>query len=452
MFKHILIAIATCSAVVVNVNSFAAVTADEAAKLKTALTPFGAEKAGNKEGTIPEWNGGYTSKQAKYVSGPRPDPFPGEKPILSITAKNLDQYADKLSDGVKAMLKKYPSYRLDVYPSHRTSGAPQWVYDNTFKNATRAKTTHEGNSVEGAYGGIPFPIPKTGNEAMWNRLLYWHGESVFLPFRAYTVTADGKAVMASQVDEWHQQPYYFKDGSLENFNGDFWHVAQVATAPPFKAGEQILMRDPLDQMGKGRQAWQYLPGQRRVRKAPAISYDTPDFVVSGVGNFDEAFVFMGSLDRYEWKLLGKQEMYIPYNNNRFAAAKFADVLGPKHLNPDFVRWELHRVWIVEANVGQGKRHVVPKRRYYLDEDNWYPMLGDGWDAQGLLWKSYYALGLLVPELNSVVGTVMNGLYNIQTGVYMYNIGMNEMPVQYLPIENKPDSFFTPDGMAGRGVR
>lgn len=453
MLKHFLIAVATYSAVVASGSSFAAVTADEAAKLKTNLTPVGAEKAGNKEGTIPEWTGGYTSKQAKYVSGPRADPFPGEKPSFSITAKNADQYADKLSDGVKALLKKYPeTYRLDVYPTHRTAAAPQWVYDNAFKNATRAKTIHEGNSVEGAYGGIPFPIPKTGNEAMWNHLLYWQGESIFLPFRAYTVTTDGKAVLASQTDEWHQYPYYFKDSSLDKFNGDYWLVAQVATAPPFKAGEQILMRDPIDQVGKGRQAWQYLPGQRRVRKAPAISYDTPDFVVSGVGNFDEAFVFMGAMDHYQWKLLGKKEMYIPYNNNRFAAAKFADVLGPKHLNPDLMRWELHRVWIVEATVAPGKRHVVPKKRYYLDEDCWYTVLGDGWDAQGQLWKTYYSLMLLVPELPAVVGTVNNGLYNLLTGVYMYNLAINEMPVQYQPIEIKPDSFYTPDGMAGRGVR
>ena len=119
----------------------AAVSADEVAKLKTDLTPFGAEKAGNKDGSIPAWAGGYTTPIAgDKVGGRRGDPFSGEKPLFSITAKNADQYADKLTDGVKAMLKKYPdSYRLDVYKTQRTAAAPQWVYDNTAKNAVRAQ-------------------------------------------------------------------------------------------------------------------------------------------------------------------------------------------------------------------------------------------------------------------------------------------------------------------------
>ena len=86
-------------------------------------------------------------------------------------------HVDKLSDGQQAMLKKYPSYKIDVYPTRRTAAAPQWVYDNTFKNATRAKTTSNGDSLEGAHGGIPFPIAKTGKEAMWNHLLRWGGEA-----------------------------------------------------------------------------------------------------------------------------------------------------------------------------------------------------------------------------------------------------------------------------------
>ena len=118
----------------------AAVTADEAAKLKTELTPLGGERAGNKDGTIPAWTGGYTTPiPGDKPGGRRGDPFKGEKPLFSITARNLGQYEEKLSDGQKALLKKDPEYRIDVYKTHRTAVAPQAVYDNTFRNATRAK-------------------------------------------------------------------------------------------------------------------------------------------------------------------------------------------------------------------------------------------------------------------------------------------------------------------------
>lgn len=458
MIKQLLSTVAACSAVAIGGSSFAAVSTDEAAKLKTTLTPLGAEKSGNKEGTIPEWTGGYKATGPKYKSGPRPDPFPGEKPVLSITAKNMDQYADKLSEGTKALLKKYPdTYRLDVYPTHRTASAPQWVYDNTFKNATRAKTTHEGNSVEGAYGGIPFPIPKTGNEVMWNHQLAWQGEGYEWALRSWTVTSSGQLILSTAADEWHQYPYYYKDGSAEKIGGgDFWYGTQTASAPPFRAGELTLVRDPLDMGGRGRQAWQYLPGQRRVRKAPSINYDNPDTITSsGVSNMDESFMFMGPQDRYTWKLVGKKEMYIPYNNNRLGSAKIADVIGPKHVNPDLKRWELHRVWIVEANLAPGKRHVVPKKRYYFDEDSWFAVLGEGYDAQGALWKAQYSTMLLIPELPGIIGSVNWGLYNLLTGAYLYDASLNELPYQLRVLEGsqlKPESFFTPDGLVERGVR
>jgi Protein of unknown function (DUF1329) len=162
------------SAMMVAVVAHAGVTPEEAAKLKTTLTPMGSERAGNADGSIPAWTGGYTTVPAGYQSGqPRIDPYASEKPLYSITAQNMDAHAAKLTEGNKAMLKKYPTYRIDVYPTHRTASAPQWVYDNTFKNATRAKTPNMGGTVEGAYGSYPFPIPKTGNEVLWNHLLRW---------------------------------------------------------------------------------------------------------------------------------------------------------------------------------------------------------------------------------------------------------------------------------------
>ena len=169
----------------------AAVTPDEAAKLKSSLMPLGGEQAGNTDGSIPAWDGGATKVPAGWKQGDlRPDLFPGEKPVLQITGKNADQYADKLSDGVKALLKKYPTFHLDVYPTHRTAAAPNWMYENTFKNATRAKTKDGGLSIEGAHGGVPFPIPKDAQEVMWNHLTSWNGQSVEYSARIYIVQPD----------------------------------------------------------------------------------------------------------------------------------------------------------------------------------------------------------------------------------------------------------------------
>lgn len=428
-------------------------TAEEAAKLKSELTPLGAERAGNADGSIPAWDGGYTQVPAGYESGtPRPDPFAGEKPKFSITGANMDQYADKLTDGVKEMLKKYPDFRLDVYPTHRTVAAPQWVYDNTFKNATRAKLTADKQGVEGAYGGTPFPIVKDGYEAILNHRLAWQGETIEFPMITHVVTSDGNRVLATKALEYDQRPYYFQDGNPEDFDG-YYKIARLLTsAPVSKAGEAILLHEPVDATKKARGIWQYLVGQRRVRKAPTISYDTPDFVTSGIGLFDEAFMLLGPIDRHELKLIGKKEMFVPYNNNKAANATIDELLGDKFLNPDLVRWELHRVWVVEATLKDGKRHVVPKRKYYIDEDSWQILLQDGWDAQGNIWRLNYALTLLAPDIPVLTGLVNWGTYNLQTGAYFYNAASNEQAKQYAPIKRLRKSFFSPGELANQGAR
>ena len=273
--------------------------------------------------------------------GRRTDPFKADKPLYSVTAQNLAQYAQHLTEGQQAMFKRYPNYRIDVYPTRRTAMAPQWVYDNTLKNATRGKLTKNGLAVEGAYGGIPFPIPKSGGEAMWNHLLSWQGEAFNWTFNTYITTADGKRVMASDAIVKIQQPYYYKDGSPESSKNEYQLLRLITNGPAQKAGEAILVRDPTDYADIGRQSWQYLTGQRRVRKLPNALYDTPSFVTSGVSNFDEIFLFSGPMDRYDWKIVGKQEMLVPYNGNRLYLPNKDDaVLLERFLNPDHVRWEL----------------------------------------------------------------------------------------------------------------
>jgi hypothetical protein len=435
--------------------ALAGVPANEAARLKGELTPLGAEKAGNKEGTIPAWTGGLTTPTPGFKNGGRrPDPFAGEKPTLQITAKNMSQYADKLSDGVKALLQKYPdTYRLDVYPTHRTAAAPQYVYDNTFQNATRASLVNSagGQIPKGAYGGIPFPIPKSGVEVMLNHKLRWRGESWVQDGHNWQVTADGKRVLLSDVTQQTNAPFYFKDKTAEKPDEPYWMARIETHGPAIRAGEAIVGHATIDESNTN--TWVYLVGQRRVRKLPNACCDTPTPGAAGVLTFDELEIFTGRLDRFDWKLVGKKELYIPYNANRvLTATKDNDVLGAQHLNPDYIRWELHRVWVVEAALKPGQRHTVKKSVYYVDEDSWLGVLADRYDANDKLWRVLYSTPIAVPDVPGVVASGF-GAYDMLAGSYVaMEIGAELKSHYKINPTPYPQSFFAPENLAGESVR
>lgn len=428
----------------------AAVTAEEAAKLKTELTPFGAERAGNKDGSIPAWTGGYTTPIPGFKNGGRRgDPFAAEKPLYSVTAENMAQHAGKLTEGTQALLKKYPkTFRVDVYKTHRTAAAPQWVYDNTFKNATTAKL--EGEIVKGAYGGIPFPIPKSAREILSNNELHWRGQAWQNDFRGYLGTASGQRVLSVEgTGEW-QMPYYAQ-GQQEKFSGDYWLIRLVNSGPPVRAGEAITGKLSMDPDRAA--TWVYLTGQRRVRKLPNACCDTPTPASAGVASFDEVDVLSGRTDRFDWKIVGKQEMLIPYNSNRLhTPAKDSDVLLANHLNPEHVRWELHRVWVVESTLKAGQRHQAPKSRYYIDEDTWVAVLGDRWDANGQLWKTVWSHPVVMPDLPATTPQQQWGFNDLISGAWYASGVVNERSKHYQIVPLKPENYFTGDALAGEGVR
>lgn len=452
-FTNRFLAVALCI-VSAGVGTVFAVTPQEAEQLKTTLTPLGAEKAGNKDGTIPAWNGGYLKPIPGFrEGGRRPDPFASEKPLFSITAKNMDQYADKLTDGVKAMFKKYPAtYRIDVYQTHRTAAAPQYVYDNTFKNATRGRIVESssGPVPDNVFGGIPFPIPKNGIEAIWNHNLRVRPEAWHWNMHAVLITSDGKLITTVIGSAEQQMPYFFKEGSPEKWNGEYWMIRLINSGPPIRAGEAITSRVNLNDDKS--QTWVYLTGQRRVRKLPNACCDTPTPATAGIMGFDDLEVFLGRTGRFDWKLLGKKEMYIPYNTNKsWVPTKDSDLLLAHHLNPDYVRWELHRVWVVEATLRPGQRHQVHRSLYYLDEDTWMGVLGDRWDASGRLWKTMFMLPIVGPDMPGLIEQTF-GFYDLVSNKWYCNGVLNEQAEQYKITPRWKDSVFTPDAMAGEGVR
>jgi hypothetical protein len=433
-------------------TAFAGVTADEAAKLKTTLTPLGGEKAGNKDGTIPVWDGGTRFVESK--DGRVPAAFADEKPLFTIDAKNLAKYEDKLADGIKALIKKYPeTFNLQVYTTHRTASAPDWMYENTFKNATRAtlKSASGGGYPAGAIGGLPFPIPKNGEEVMLNHLFRWQGTTVEAEAGAIRFL-DGKPIRMTVGTRMVQLPYYDQSMTPEKLAADpVYKKYRVDNfAPPLRAGEKLVVQNNVDDDKS--QTWQYLTGQRRVRKLPQVCCDTPNPMSGGIQNFDEVEGFYGGTGRYDWKLVGKREVYVPYNTNAFTRATLDEVAMKDHFNPKYVRWELHRVWVVEATLKAGQRHVFPTSRFYVDEDGVGVLIAERFDAQGKLAKVVHTTPTVIPGLPGVM-LLADPSYDMLRGGYfaiMYNEGRGNK--QFSLPGKQPDMKFTPDSITGEGVR
>lgn len=432
----------------------AAVPAGEAEALKSTLTPMGAERAGNKDGTIPAWTGGATHAAPGWHAGmPRPDPFAQEKPLFSITAANVASYADKLPEGAVMLFKRFADYRMDVYASHRTAAAPQSVYDNVFRNAVRATAAPEGLAygVEGAAGGIPFPIPKSGLEAVWNHLLAFWGPARELRLKTWVAAADGSIELTSSYREIADFPYYYPSATPQSYGGYYFKTLHAEDAPPAKVGEGYLAWQPINTRRFDFAAWRVLPGERRVRKGPSLSYDTPDPDASGFESLDEYYIFFGGPDRYVWKILGKKEMVVPYNDNRLYGRPTSEIMQPHHADPDDIRYELHRVWVVEGTLAPGAHHVVPRRRLYLDEDTWLALYSDSWDESGKLWKHGQALPYLMPDVPALIlGSQF--VYDFDLGGYMFGFAFNDDPGQYRVTAPHPASAFTPESLAAHAVR
>lgn len=384
-------------------GAFAKVSADAAKELKSSLTPFGALRAGNgkdvaKGEGIPDWTGGITKAQIpasyKKAGQHHPDIYAGDKPVFVIDGKNYKQYGDKIPKGLQAMFAAYPnSFQMPVYQSRRSHSAPDWVNENTFRNATGGTLAAGGNGIDNAYGGIPFPIPTGSNEeqalqVIWNHTMRWRGVFVVRRGAEVAVQRNGDySLVVSQQEVYFR--YYNPKGTIANLkdNVSFYYLA-FTKSPPRLAGGAVLVHETIDQKALPRQAWGYNAGQRRVRRAPNLAYDTPIAAADGLRTADDTDMYNGSPDRYDWKLIGKKEMYIPYNNFRMDSpdVKYKQLLTVGHPNPAYARYELHRVWVVEATLKAGARHLYSKRTFYLDEDSWNIAVADQYDNKGELWR------------------------------------------------------------------
>ena len=363
--------------IALGVPAMAAVSAADAAKLGAELTPLGAEKAGNADGSIPAWDGGITSASqagfANFRPGQHhPDPYASDKPLYTVTAANMSQYASKLTEGHKKLLQTYRNtFKMIVYPTHRSAASPQRIYDATRRIATTAELAAGGNGVVKAGEGIPFPIPKSGVEVFWNHVLRYRGDVIVRNIGQAPVTAGGSYTMVKFRDET-MVAYSLAGAKSENLNNTIAYFIQETMAPARLAGEVLLVQETLDQSVENRRAWVYNAGQRRVRRAPNVAFDNPGTNSDALRTSDQFDMYNGSPQRYDWTLIGKKEMLVPYNSYKLNSntLKYDDILKKNHINPELARFELHRVWVVDSKLKAGQNHLYSRRTLYVDEDSW----------------------------------------------------------------------------------
>ena len=353
-------------------------------------------------------------------------------------------------------MNKFPeTFVVPVYPSHRDARWSKLVERRTAWNAVNTVLVNGIDGLRNYTGGAPFPMPKTGPEVMWNgRIIHPH-PTIVGTMDDQAVYLDGKRQLRRQnlISEF---PYSYpqnKIGDTEaqiGINAGLVHV--TIDKPARSKGQMTVVHEPVDQVKNARKAWVYIPGSRRVRRAPTVGYDTPDGP-GGLVTVDDSLGFNGAMDRYDWKLIGKQEMFIPYHNYKFdtPSVNYETLLLPGHANPDYMRYEKHRVWVVEANLKSGQRHVYAKRRFYIDEDSWHIVLLESYDGRGQLWK--------VGILNTVYDFALKGFvaraqmfHDLQSGAYITTRMVNETAQPNLMATPKGESYYSPSNLRKMGTR
>lgn len=454
MKRIAIIASAIAMALTVNVTQ-AKVSEAEAAKLGNELTPLGGEVAGNADGSIPAWDGGISKPPAGYTVGDfHPNPYPDDKPLFEITSANYKEYSSFLSPGQQKLFETYPdSFRMPVYQSRRSAASPTLIYEKAKINAVNAELVEGGNGIKNASVAIPFPIPQNGLEAIWNHLLRYRGEAIrrfggqAAPTAGgdYTVIGFEDVLMIKYSDNDATPESLFEENMLFKFK-------QKITVPARLAGTALLVHETMDQIRQPRQAWTYNTGQRRVRRAPNVAYDAPGTAADGLRTSDDLDMFNGAPNRYNWELKGKQEMYVAYNNYELHSdkVKYADILTPGHINPDLTRFEKHRVWVVEATLKEGLRHVYEKRVFFIDEDSWQVQVADMYDNRGELYRVNVAHGVNYYEVPTQWST-LDVNHDLNSRRYLA-VGLDNEETMYdFSVELK-DRDFTPQALRKEGRR
>ena len=397
-------------AAAVSLPAYARADAAQAARLGQDLMPLGGERAGNAAGSIPAWEGGIVTPPAGYQPGMHhPDPFAADSELYRVDQSNLQQYKPLLTPGHQKLLERNPDYYLRVFPSRRSASAPQRIYDATRHNVTHAKLIAAGNGIEGTAAGIPFPMPQSGQEAIWNHIARYRGEQTRMITNHAAVLRGGDYVLVKRARDILF--VYGREGvTPADLNNTLFYYKYVVTAPSKLAGSALVVQETLDQVLAIRKAWRFNRGERRVRRLPMLAYDAMQPDTSGMATADVVDAYNGAPDRYEWSLDGKREMLVPYNSYAVHQKDipYETILQQAHVNPELLRHELHRVWVVSAKLRTGHSHPYAGRRFYLDEDSWQILAVDLYDKSGELVGlqeahpiNYYDVPMLLSTLETI---------------------------------------------------
>ncbi len=415
------------------------------------LTPLGAERAGNADATIPAWSGGITELPPDFKIGKQHvDPFPEDQVLFRISADNIEQHAEKISEGQQALLREYPdSWHMRVYPTRRSASYPEWVYAAIKANAGTAQVVREGEGgVLGANVSSPFPIPRNGVEVVWNHTLRWRGIRISRNFGQAAVTRRGRFTVTLALQEL-AYPYAAPPGSAlrEEFPNMLLALKSKTVQPGLLTGEGFLALDPIDQTEDPRKVWRYSRVLRRIVRLPDVAHGFPAFNVDNLRTIDEFDMFNGSPERFEWRLLGKQELYIPYNAYRIHSGDlgYRDIVKARHINPELARYELHRVWVVEGTLKPGKRHIYSRRVFYLDEDSWQIAVTDNYDLDGKLWRTCEAHALNYYEV-PVQWSTLEVYYDLAARRYLVS-GLDNKRTPYRFSEKADPREFSPNALS-----
>lgn len=431
-------------------TAFALQVQAQSARLGQDLTPLGGERAGNAAGTIPSWEGGLAQPPANYRAGMHhPDPYAQDAPLYQVNSQNLAQYQAQLPAGLKVLLEKNPDYFLRVFPTRRSAAAPQRIYDATRFNAQSAELISGGNGVDGVAAGIPFPLPKTGQEAIWNHIMRYRGEQISFVTNQAAVLANGSYNLLKL-----ERDIYFLYGregvTPQDLDNTLFYYKYKVVAPSKLSGSALVVQETLDQVLAIRKAWRFSRGERRVRRLPMLAYDTLQPDTNGLATADQVDVYNGAPDRYDWQLMGKQEMLVPYNSYTVhqQGIPYDNILQRDTVNPQLLRYELHRVWVVEADLRKGFSHPYAKRRFYIDEDSWQVLAVDLYNKAGELIGvqeshpiSYYD----VPMFGSTLETI----YDFKGKRYFVDGLDNNEPMYNFKAQLSPRDF-TPQALRREG--
>jgi hypothetical protein len=453
MYKLPLVSLAISAAL--SGFAIAKVPAEKTQELSTVLTPMGATRAASADGSIPEWKGGITKLPEGYTVGDHHiDPFPNDKVDYTITAANLAEHKALLTPGQIKLFETYPkTFKMNIYKTRRSASYPEHVYQAVSDNSTKAELVEGGNGIKEAAVGVPFPIPANGLQVIWNHTLRYRGESVTRQGGQAAPTASGDYTYVG-LSETLLLPYNVKGASPSELvkTNILFKFKQTILEPARLAGTALLVHETMDQIKTPRQAWTYNTGQRRVRRAPNVAYDSPGTASDGLRTNDDLDMFNGAPNRYNWELKGKQELLIPYNDYRLHSdkLKYDDILQPGHINPDLVRYEKHRVWVVEASLKENTRHTYKKRVFYIDEDSWQVAVTDIYDNRDELYRVGISHTINYYEVPTHWST-LDVFHDLQSRRYIA-LGLDNEAKMYDFSKKLNEKDFTPSALRRAGRR